>query len=50
MSYENYITDLLELKDENIYFYNNFYFKEVIKGITHKVYEGYLTYIPTFCF
>ena len=23
MSNQNYITDLLELKDENIYFYNN---------------------------
>ena len=49
MSNQNYITDLLELKDENIHFYNNFYFKEVIKGITHKIFEGYLTYIPDFC-
>lgn len=49
MSYENYITDLLELKDNNITFKQNFYYKENINGITHKIFEGYLSYFPDFC-
>lgn len=49
MSNQNYITEMLELKDNNVYFYENCYFKEVIKGITHKIFEGYLTYIPSYC-
>ena len=49
MSYKNYITDLLELKDNNITFKENFYYKENINGITHKIFEGYLSYKPDFC-
>ena len=49
MSNKNYITNILELKDENITFYDNFYHKEKIKGFTHKVFEGYLTYKPDYC-
>lgn len=49
MSYENYITDLLELKDNNIKFYKNCYYKEKIKGVYHKVFEGTLTYKPICC-
>lgn len=49
MSNENYITDILELKDNNIKFFNNFYKKEKIKGIIHKIFEGYLTYEPFNC-
>lgn len=50
MSNQNYITDILELKDNNIHFPENYYFKEKIKGITHKIFEGYLTYQPTHCY
>lgn len=50
MSNQNYITDILELKDNNIHFYQNCYFKEKIKGIYHKIFEGYLTYQPTHCY
>ena len=49
MSNTNYITELLELKDNNIKFYENYYYKEEIKGITHKVFEGVLSYKPTCC-
>ena len=49
MSKLNYITELLELKDNNIKFYENCYHKEKIKGISHKVFEGILSYQPTCC-
>ena len=40
---------MLELKDSNVYFKENFYYKETIKGITYKIFEGYLSYKPSFC-
>ena len=49
MSKFNYITEMLELKDNNIKFYENCYHKEKIKGVYHKVFEGILTYKPTCC-
>ena len=49
MSKLNYITEMLELKDNNIKFYENCYHKEKIKGVYHKVFEGTLTYKPTCC-
>lgn len=49
MSELNYITEMLELKDDNIKFFENCYHKEKIKGIVHKVFEGVLTYQPAFC-
>lgn len=49
MSNQNYIMEILELKDNNIHFFENCYFKENIKGITHKIFEGYLTYTPPCC-
>ena len=49
MSNTNYITEMLELKDNNIKFYENCYHKEKIKGITHKVFNGVLSYKPVCC-
>ena len=49
MSELNYITELLELKDNNIKFYQNCYYKEKIKEVYHKVFEGVLTYQPVCC-
>ena len=49
MSNQNYIIEMLELKDNNINFYENCYYKEEIKGITHKIFEGYLSYQPKYC-
>lgn len=40
---------MLELKDFNVYFKENFYYKEKIKDITYKIFEGYLSYKPSFC-
>ena len=49
MSELNYITEMLELKDNNIKFYENCYHKEKIKGVYHKVFEGTLSFKPTCC-
>lgn len=49
MSNQNYIIEMLELKDLNIYFKDNFYYKQNIKGVVHKIFECYLSYIPKFC-
>ena len=49
MSNLNYITEILELKDNNIIFYDNFYYKEKINGISHKIFEAYLSYQPDYC-
>ena len=49
MSSQNYITDILNLKEKNIIFKEKFYNEEKIKGITHKIFEGYLSYQPKFC-
>ena len=49
MSIQNYIIDMLELKDNNVIFKENCYYKEKIKGITYKIFEGYLSYNPKFC-
>lgn len=40
---------MLELKDNNIIFKSSFYYKEKIKNITYKIFEGYLSYTPDFC-
>ena len=49
MSSQNYITDILNLKEKNIIFKEKFYTEKKIKGITHKIFEGYLSYQPKFC-
>lgn len=49
MSYNNYITQILNLKDKNIFFKENFYKEEKINGVTNKIFEGYLSYNPICC-
>lgn len=49
MSNQNYITNILNLKEENIIFYENFYSEEKINNIIYKIFEGYLTYQPVCC-
>ena len=49
MSNTNYTTEMLELKDNNIKFYENCYYKEKINGVYHKIFEGVLTYQPICC-
>lgn len=50
MSSQNYITEMLELKDNNINFLENCYYKEKINNVVHKIFEGYLTYQPSHCY
>lgn len=37
------------MKDNNIKFYENYYHKEKINGITHKIFESVLSYEPICC-
>ena len=39
----------LNIKDENVYFYENCYSEELIKNTKCKVFHGYLTYTPKYC-
>lgn len=49
MSINNYILNLLNIKDENIHIYSNIIEERYIKGKNHKIVEGILTYNPQFC-
>ena len=49
MSNQNYIINILNLKENNLIFKENFYCEEKINGITHKIFEAYLSYNPTCC-
>ena len=49
MSQDYYILKTLNMKDENIHFYNDFVNEKTIKGKRCLVYNGYLTYIPEYC-
>lgn len=50
MSITNYIKNILNLKEENIIFKENFYKEEKLKNITYKIFEGYLSYKPDYCY
>ena len=49
MSHNDSIRNLLNIKDKNIYFDENFVSDELIKDITAKVFHAKLTYSPTYC-
>ena len=49
MSTNNYILNLLNIKDENIFISSNKLENKEIKGINYKIIEGILTYNPEFC-
>ncbi len=49
MSTNNYILNLLNIKDENIYILSNELEFKIIKGKNYKMIEGILTYIPQSC-
>ena len=49
MTYTNYTKLILNIKDENIYFYENCFKIVNIKGTDTKVFHGYLTYTPEYC-
>lgn len=49
MSINNYILNLLNIKDNNIYILSNKLETKIIKGKNYKIIEGILTYIPEYC-
>lgn len=49
MSLTDIILKILNLRDKNIKFYENFLREGVIKGKRSLIYHGYLTYIPDHC-
>lgn len=49
MSQYNNIVKMLNLKEENIYFDENFYSEQLIKGVRSQIYHGTLTYNPVRC-
>ena len=49
MSYNDYILNLLNIKDENIFIDKNFIEEKVIRGQNTKIIYGVLTYKPEYC-
>lgn len=49
MTHTDYTRNILNIKDENIYFYENCLESKIIKGRETKVFHGYLTYTPSYC-
>ena len=49
MSYNDYIRNLLNIKDQNIYFNKNLIENKIIKGKNTKIIYAVLTYIPNYC-
>ena len=49
MSLSNYTRNILNIKDENIIFEENFLNEEKINGSTTKIFHGKLTYTPSHC-
>jgi len=49
MTHTDYTKDILNIKDENVYFYDNCLENVKIKDTETKVFHGYLTYIPSSC-
>ena len=49
MSNNDYILNLLNIKDKNIYICSDKLQNKTIKGVNHKIIEGVLTYNPEYC-
>lgn len=49
MSLDNYTRKILNIKDENIYFYENPLEERKINNTTIKIFHGFLTYTPHCC-
>ena len=49
MTHTDYTKEILNIKDNNIYFYENCLETKIIKGKETKIFHGYLTYIPDCC-
>lgn len=49
MTQLDYIKDILNIKDVNVHFYENFLEISEYKGVNTKIFHGYLTYNPSHC-
>lgn len=49
MTHTDYTKNILNIKDENVYFYDNCLEICKINNIETKIFHGYLTYIPEYC-
>lgn len=49
MSHNNYILNLLNIKDKNVFILTNSIQERIIKGKKYKIIEGILTYNSKFC-
>ena len=49
MTHTDYTKKILNIEDENIYFYDDCLEIKLIKGIKTKVFHGFLTYNPEYC-
>ena len=49
MTHTDYTKEILNIKDENIYFYENCLEIKKIKGMETKIFHGFLTYTPEYC-
>ena len=49
MTHTDYTKKILNIEDENIYFYDDCLEIKEIKGIKTKIFHGYLTYTPEYC-
>ena len=49
MTHNDYTKNILNIKDENIFFYQNCLENVKINNVVTKVFHAYLTYTPKFC-
>lgn len=49
MTHTDYTKNILNIKDDNVYFYENCLETKMIKGAETKIFHAYLTYIPEYC-
>lgn len=49
MTHTDYTKEILNIKDNSIYFYENFLETKVIKSKETKIFHAYLTYTPNYC-
>lgn len=49
MTHTDYTKKILNIEDENIYFYDDCLEIKEIKGVKTKLFHGYLTYTPEYC-
>lgn len=49
MTHNEYTKNILNIKDDNVYFYQNCLETSIIKGVKTKIFHAFLTYTPKSC-